>query len=69
MAALVDAERGFGIGLDVGGKFGIDTVVGGFEREDGVGTVIITDGVLIGVLGPAPMTVDVVMAKPTLASA
>ena len=61
---LVDAEGGFDIGLDVGGGFGFD-VVGGFEFEDnGVGAVIVSNRVLTGVLGPAPTTVDVVMAKP-----
>jgi len=61
---LVDAEGGFDIGLNVGGGFGFD-VVRGFEFEDnGIGAVIVSNGVLTGVLGPAPTTVDVVMAKP-----
>jgi len=61
---LVDAEGGFDIGLDVGGGFGFD-VVGEFEFEDnGIGAVIVSNGVLTRVLGPAPTTVDVVMAKP-----
>jgi hypothetical protein len=35
----------------------------GFEFEDnGVGAVIVSDGVLIGVLGSAPTTVDVMTA-------
>lgn len=59
---LVDAERGFETGLDVGGGLGMD----GFEFEDdGVGAVIISDGVLTGVLGPAPTTVDVMTATST----
>lgn len=46
---LVDAEGGFGME--------------GFEFEDnGVGAVIVSDGVLTGVLGPAPTMFDVMTA-------
>ena len=56
---LVDAKGGFEIGPDVGAGFGME----GFEFEDnGVGAVIISDGILTGVLGPAPTTVEVMTA-------
>lgn len=55
----MDAEDGFEIRLDVGGRFGMD----GFEFEDdGVGTVTISDGIFTRVLGPTPTMVDVTTA-------